>query len=40
MRLIELVDKLLHGVPFLPERLQDTCLDRLWKWIERLAEGW
>ena len=39
MRLIRLADRMIHMVPILPKRLQDTRLDRLWKWIEALARG-
>ena len=32
--LIRSLSKLIHGVPFLPTKLQDTWLDRLWEKIE------
>ena len=34
INLIRSLSKLIHGVPFLPAKLQDTWLDRLWEKIE------
>lgn len=40
MKLVELIDQIIHKIPYLPKKLQLTWVDLLWKRVERLAEGW
>ncbi|MCW4040022.1 MAG: hypothetical protein NWE83_04620 [Candidatus Bathyarchaeota archaeon] len=37
MNLVKLVDKMIHCVPIVPNKLQGTWLDRLWDRIETLS---
>ena len=39
INLIRSLSKLIHGVPFLPVKLQDTWLDRLWEKIEEYSRS-